>query len=368
MAGESEQLAYLREHQPALEDVLVKAVGATVSARSDDPVHFLVTYLAEAVGLVVRSRPSKRLREIGFKAMVIGATVREVVGLRQWIPESSAGIQDDAGGLDPILPERYKSIARDKTFSQRVVHPAVRVTGHEAELSRMLEHGTQHWEFDSLRLTVVSGGHPLLALGWSLFERHRLRDELGLTSEVVLGFLSRFETLYNQVPYHNAEHACDVTHSFHYLLMTDALRDLATSPIDMFCCIVAAICHDLNHDGRNNAFHAASDSPIARRHAYDSPLERHHLATTFETLARPECNLLASFTPAVRRDVRDRLTALVLATDFALHKQTLDDVGYMLDRRAPPPSANPTGRRPPAALPSPGTLSPQPPWRGPSPG
>ena len=353
MAGESEQLAYLREHQPALEDVLVKAVGATVSARSDDPVHFLVTYLAEAVGLVVRSRPSKRLREIGFKAMVIGATVREVVGLRQWIPESSAGIQDDAGGLDPILPERYKSIARDKTFSQRVVHPAVRVTGHEAELSRMLEHGTQHWEFDSLRLTVVSGGHPLLALGWSLFERHRLRDELGLTSEVVLGFLSRVETLYNQVPYHNAEHACDVTHSFHYLLMTDALRDLATSPIDMFCCIVAAICHDLNHDGRNNAFHAASDSPIARRHAYDSPLERHHLATTFETLARPECNLLASFTPAVRRDVRDRLTALVLATDFALHKQTLDDVGYMLDRRAPPPSAIPTGRYPPAALPPP---------------
>ena len=139
MASESEQLAYLREHQPALETVLIKAVGATVSARSDDPVHFLVTYLAEAVGLVVRSRPSKRLREIGFKAMVIGATVREVVGLRQWIPESSAGIQDEVGGLDPILPERYKSIARDKTFSQRVVHPAVRVTGRHS-LTRMLTH------------------------------------------------------------------------------------------------------------------------------------------------------------------------------------------------------------------------------------
>ena len=110
MASESEQLAYLREHQPALETVLVKAVGATVSARSDDPVHFLVTYLAEAVGLVVRSRPSKRLREIGFKAMAIGATVREVVGLRQWIPESSAGIQDDAGGLDPIFPEQFQSL------------------------------------------------------------------------------------------------------------------------------------------------------------------------------------------------------------------------------------------------------------------
>jgi hypothetical protein len=207
----------------------------------------------------------------------------------------------------------------------------------------MLEHGTGHWEFDSLRLTVLSGGHPLLALGWSLFERHRLRDELGLTSDVVLGFLSHVETLYTQVPYHNAEHACDVTHSLHYLLSTNALRDLAPSPIDMFCCIVAAICHDLNHDGRNNAFHVASDSPIAQRHAYDSPLERHHLAQTFEALSRPECNLLASFTPAVRRHVRDRLCALVLATDFAQHKQTLDDVGYMLDRYAILHSGAPPG-------------------------
>ena len=347
MADESEQLTYLREHQPALEKVLVKAVGATVNARTDDPVHFLVTYLADAVGLVVRSRPSRKLRDVGFKAMMVGATMREVVGLRQWIPEGPAGGSQDEVGSETIDVERYKSMARDTTFAQRVVHPAVLVTGHEAELARMLEHGTGHWEFDSLRLTVLSGGHPLLALGWSLFERHRLRDELGLTSDVVLGFLSHVETLYTQVPYHNAEHACDVTHSLHYLLSTNALRDLAPSPIDMFCCIVAAICHDLNHDGRNNAFHVASDSPIAQRHAYDSPLERHHLAQTFEALSRPECNLLASFTPAVRRHVRDRLCALVLATDFAQHKQTLDDVGYMLDRRAPPPSAAPSEPSPP---------------------
>lgn len=360
MASESEQLAYLREHQPTLETVLVKAVGATVNARTDDPLQFLVSYLADTIGLVVRSRPSRRLRDVGFKAMVIGATLREVVGLRQWIPDSSGGSHDE-GGSEPIVVERYKSMARDTTFAQRVVHPAVLVTGHEAELARMLEHGTGHWEFDSLRLTVLSGGHPLLALGWSLFERHRLRDELGLTSDVVLGFLSHVETLYTQVPYHNAEHACDVTHSLHYLLSTNALRDLAPSPIDMFCCIVAAICHDLNHDGRNNAFHVASDSPIAQRHAYDSPLERHHLAQTFEALSRPECNLLASFTPAVRRHVRDRLCALVLATDFAQHKQTLDDVGYMLDRRAPPPSAAPSEPSPPPAPPPPRPR--QPPWR-----
>ena len=125
-----------------------------------------------------------------------------------------------------------------------------------------------------------------------------------------------------------------MTHSLHYLLSTNALRELAPTPIDIFCCLVAAICHDLNHDGRNNAFHVASDSVLAQRHAYDSPLERHHLAQTFEVLARPECNLLASLTPALRRHVRERVSALVLATDFAQHKQTLDDVQAMVDRRA----------------------------------
>ena len=197
---ESEQLAYLREHQPALETVLSKAVGATINARTNDPMKFLVTHLADAAGLIVRSRPSRRLREVGFKAMAIGATVREVVGLRQWIPDASGGSQDEDAGSTVILVERYKSIARDTTFAERVVHPAVRVAGHEAELARMLEHGTALWDFDTLRLTVISGGHALLALGWSLFERHRLRDELGLTSDVVLGFLSHVEKLYTQVP------------------------------------------------------------------------------------------------------------------------------------------------------------------------
>merc|ERR1712216_556127 len=114
--------------------------------------------------------------------MVIGATVREVVGLRQWIPDAS-GSQLDEDNEAPIDLLRFKSVARDTNFSQRVVHPAVRVAGYEVELAHMLEHGTAQWDFDTLRLTVLSGGHALLALGWSLFERHRLRDELGLTSD-----------------------------------------------------------------------------------------------------------------------------------------------------------------------------------------
>ena len=270
MTDTKAQLAYLNEHQAHLEDQLVKAMTATVNARTADPLKFLASHLAEAAGLVVRLSASRRMRSVGIRALLLGATMREVVGLRQWIPHGEEDHESD------INPKRYESVARGAAarLNERVVHPAVRVAGHEAELARLLEHGTGSWEFDSIRLTELSGGHPLLALGWALFERHNLRDELGFSSETVLGFLSQVEARYREVPYHNKEHATDVTHGLHYLLSTNALRELAPTPLDIFACLIAAICHDLNHDGRNNAFHVNSDSTYAQQHAYESPLAR----------------------------------------------------------------------------------------------
>jgi hypothetical protein len=39
----------------------------------------------------------------------------------------------------------------------------------------------------------------------------------------VLSFFASLESQYQQVPYHNVEHATDVTHAFHWLITTDAL-------------------------------------------------------------------------------------------------------------------------------------------------
>ena len=45
-------------------------------------------------------------------------------------------------------------------LKHHVVHPMVRLLPHEAELGRLLEHGVLEWEFDVLRLSELSGGHP----------------------------------------------------------------------------------------------------------------------------------------------------------------------------------------------------------------
>ena len=267
------------------------------------------------------SEKSAAARDAALQALLAKAPTNYVVGVRQYLgPEL-----DDTPR--PPMVGRFKTVARSIALSQRVVHPAVK-NNHEAELGQILEHGVLEWEFDSVRLSTLTGGHPLLALCWALCERHGLRDKLGFTSESLLSFFSEVENSYKRVPYHNAQHACDVTHALHWLVTTNSLGACAAEPLDVFIAIVAAAGHDANHDGRNNDFHNKTHSEYALTHAYSSPLERHHLATTFRLLEKT--NLLEPLAPSDRQRVRERLVALILATDFASHKHILDSFSDMV--------------------------------------
>ena len=71
------------------------------------------------------------------------------------------------------------------------------------------------------------------------------------------------------------------------LTCSDNLRGVAPAPLQMLAVLLAAMVHDLGHDGCNNSFHCAANDEIAVRHAYSSPLERHHLASLFAILKEP---------------------------------------------------------------------------------
>ena len=181
-----EAMALLRELGNMLQSK-ADAAGSDLLTRANQLLHQWRRETREA-GTAVGG--STRMREAAIAALLKGATSREAVGLRQWIPE---GRVSEGPVASAITPKRFKTVARGAVLAQRVIHPAVRLSATEAQLGELLEHGVAQWEFDSVRLTALTGGHPLLALGWALFERHHLRDELGLSSEVVLGFLSQVE-------------------------------------------------------------------------------------------------------------------------------------------------------------------------------
>jgi len=192
----------------------------------------------------------------------------------------------------------------------------------ESRVLMLLEEGPTTWNFDMVELDQLTGGHALSALGWALLERHAIRQSLGISAKSLQTFLALVEEGYQDVPYHNSVHAACVTHGLHWLLTcSDCLRGVAPTPLDMLAALIAAIVHDLGHDGCNNGFHCAADDELAIRYAYSSVLERHHLATAFRMLHKS--GLLASLPVESRRMLRETLVEMVLATDFEKHASIL---------------------------------------------
>eukprot|EP00730_Choanoeca_flexa_P005756 TRINITY_DN12015_c0_g1_i2.p2 TRINITY_DN12015_c0_g1~~TRINITY_DN12015_c0_g1_i2.p2 ORF type:complete len:144 (+),score=29.25 TRINITY_DN12015_c0_g1_i2:1127-1558(+) len=64
------------------------------------------------------------------------------------------------------------------------------------------------------------------------------------------------------------------------------------TPIERFAFLVAALCHDLEHNGLNNAFHSNSMSKLALRYNDKNVLENHHCATAFEILLDKEVGFM----------------------------------------------------------------------------
>lgn len=266
-----------------------------------------------------------------------------------------------AASNDVSMEQSSQQKALDKQRSptlseeQRVLHATLRagcVSGADGEMRRLLEHGVNEWEFDVFKLHGLSGGHALLALGWFLFERHGLNDYLGVTPEVTLDFLSRVESNYNAVSYHNSMHAGCVTHALHWLIMSsDTLADIAASPIELLASLLSALVHDLGHNGYNNAFHNASNSELAVRYSYQSPLERHHLALAFQIMSDAQIDLLGGLSLTERKEFREQMVGMVLATDFSLHKAIIDEFEEMITLRGASAENSPPAESSPEPLP-----------------
>lgn len=69
------------------------------------------------------------------------------------------------------------------------------------------------------------------------------------------------------VSYHNDLHGSDVAQHCHYILHSQGMGDFANfDKFDTLSLLVAALCHDVSHDGFNNKFHVITESD--RYHLY----------------------------------------------------------------------------------------------------
>jgi hypothetical protein len=118
---------------------------------------------------------------------------------------------------------------------------------------QILLEGAHEWDLDIFRLHDLAQRRPLTVLAMHVLHERGLVQALRLRTETLAKFFLFVENAYQDVPYHNNQHATDVFHSVHCLLRAPALAD-AFSHIEIFCALVAAAIHDANHPGRTNGF------------------------------------------------------------------------------------------------------------------
>ena len=177
-------------------------------------------------------------------------------------------------------------------------------------------HDTDPFELDDMTLIYLAK-HMLNAYG--------LEERFNLDPDKLRVFLIAVHNNYHtNNSFHNYKHAWGTMHLTFQILCGGAALHLTS--LDILALLVAAICHDLDHPGNNNAFEVATRSVLAERYCDDSVLERHHCCTALRLLSMPEHDFIEKLLPADKTHLRRLITASIMATDMSQHFSLVDQL------------------------------------------
>jgi high affinity cGMP-specific 3',5'-cyclic phosphodiesterase 9 len=209
-----------------------------------------------------------------------------------------------------------------------------RASSHVTESSReMITHAELHtWEFDVLSHSAEN----LVVVVVSIFEELKCIHPKGISSEekktrafqglsfvsqdVLENFIVLVSSKYSsQNTYHNFYHCVDVTHAT-FLIISKIRKRANINSFESFCLLVAALAHDLDHPGVNNAFLIKSRHPLAIRYNDISVLESQHASCFFDLInTYPESNVLRDLTDNAWVEARKLIIHAIIHTDMAKH-------------------------------------------------
>ena len=104
--------------------------------------------------------------------------------------------------------------------------------------------------------------------------------------------------------------------------MLDSVASL--SYLDMVSAIIAAACHDYDHDGYSNSYHVNFMTDRAIRSNDKAVQESWHAAESLKILYMNEHKFIDDISPDEFKVVRLRITGMILATDMAAHNSNIE--------------------------------------------
>lgn len=103
-------------------------------------------------------------------------------------------------------------------------------------------------------------------------------------------------------------------------------------PIDLLALLIAALLHDLDHPGLNNAYQVAAGTELAQRYHDQSVLENHHIAIALSILSSEAFSIFEGLSSSQFDHVRKILIETILATDMARHSDVTTQFAKFVER------------------------------------
>nr|CCA14186.1 3'5'cyclic nucleotide phosphodiesterase putative [Albugo laibachii Nc14] len=158
----------------------------------------------------------------------------------------------------------------------------------------------------------------------------QMDQKLRIDSDTIWNFIYAVKTHYHPNPYHSFLHAVGVLHATYMILTTTQAPKLLTS-LDIVGCLIAALCHDIDHPGHSNSYEIMAGTHLAMLYSDNSVLEHHHAFTTFHLLTKKEeVNVLKNLDPTEYRYIRKVIITAILGTDMAKHFNLCEKLDQLL--------------------------------------
>mmetsp|Transcript_39068 Transcript_39068/g.47004 ORF Transcript_39068/g.47004 Transcript_39068/m.47004 type:complete len:1389 (-) Transcript_39068:157-4323(-) len=171
------------------------------------------------------------------------------------------------------------------------------------------------WDFD----VFLQNEEELTSYAVGVFDTLGLFTRFSISTATFISFLNEIKSGYSTTtPYHSSYHAFDVMHVC-YLLITQCQADDYLESFNVLSILVAALAHDLGHDGFNNTFHDTTGSDIAVTYNGISVMENYSGACLFKILRKKENDVFSRLNQLEKKKMRQRLIDMILDTDAKNH-------------------------------------------------
>ncbi|EAY02473.1 3'5'-cyclic nucleotide phosphodiesterase family protein [Trichomonas vaginalis G3] len=186
--------------------------------------------------------------------------------------------------------------------------------------------------FDLEFYTIDYIGTGLFEIAFKIFNEFGILEKFQISSSLFLKFLLKLRRNYNNPPYHNWTHAIDVLQYVSYeIKLTNSHNHLKSQ--ELLSVLVAALCHDVGHQGFNNAYNINVKTPFGILFKDTSVMETFHCAMAIKILQEDDTNLFYSLNDNDLSNVWSWIIHLILATDMAKHFKLIKEMNDTISSR-----------------------------------